>query len=329
MMCDDLLRLVARLHGVNAEAQESRTRAISFARRFAASRSRTRTRSNTLPVIAMQAQVQYTNREHAGSADYHLNLAGNRQASKGVGTGKWKQRTEEEVIRIVFSEPYHSVTSVAKSMRPRASERYVTDLVFACSRIILLLQSSAMAAQLATAVYVVFQFVFDEASFRVLLGGANQRRANDRSVLASHGRLLWAAGDLKVEEEEVVMPPSNIERNTASHMWTAFEQMMPLDCWKLINSESFPPTARVIALCPGSDHHSANEMLLAKIANDAASNVIVLEVFCRQHDTGNCLAPVQQKLNILNPCFCIAKRLRSDKFEHRFVAGIRRALDAD
>jgi hypothetical protein len=285
--------------------------------------------ATSMGLDALKAHVAYMNREIIGSVDYQVTIDGNKQASKKTGSGKWKQKTPEEIARIIESSPGQSMVSIARNLRPKVSERYVIDLFFASSSMICNTQAAAMARAASVAVFAVLQVVFDETKFRLLLGGKKwtaSRRANDRSVFACHGRFLYAEPDLEPREEEIVMNPVILQNNTARHMWQGFEHQLPpaaLDIWQ---GRRTSDVLEMAALCPGSDHHAANEMLIAKLVQDSPDWLLVLPGFCRQHDTGNCLQPVVTNLNVARPSFCIAKRLRSDLFLDKFKVGLREAI---
>ena len=56
---------------------------------------------DSLRSAELRAQVAWANREQASSQDYRLNIGS--EVPKVKGTGRWKQRTGEQVMRIVSS----------------------------------------------------------------------------------------------------------------------------------------------------------------------------------------------------------------------------------
>ena len=88
---------------------------------------------------AAEAQHMYLNREVASSADYQLRkTADNRpeMVSKGCGSGRWKQRTSDEVRRVAFACPAMTSRSVAKTVKPPASHGYVGKVLHSCAGLV-------------------------------------------------------------------------------------------------------------------------------------------------------------------------------------------------
>ena len=50
--------------------------------------------------------------------------------------------------------------------------------------------------------------------------------------------------------------------------------------------------------------------------------------FCKQHSTGNAMERAVKRLGIIGPAYCLAKRMRSDKFYSRFLTGLKSVLKA-
>jgi hypothetical protein len=74
-----------------------------------------------LLVTAQEAQHLHHNREVAGTADFQLRKPREnipQKVSKGCGSGRWKQRTQDEVLRIAFSRPAMTSRSVAQTLKP-------------------------------------------------------------------------------------------------------------------------------------------------------------------------------------------------------------------
>ena len=85
-----------------------------------------------LVMQAVQTQRAVHNKEVASKDDYTMSLDGSTaRSSKGTKSGRWKQRTGEEACRIIFHKPATTMVEVARSLKPCASSRHCTDLVFA------------------------------------------------------------------------------------------------------------------------------------------------------------------------------------------------------
>ena len=87
---------------------------------------------------------------------------------------------------------------------------------------------------------VVFQWMMDESKFRLMyraLLGTSKPTAGEVSVLAVHGRLVWAFA-ATVHEEEIVFRPVGIGANTAAGMWGALEWLLrPMpSLWQALRS---------------------------------------------------------------------------------------------
>jgi hypothetical protein len=70
-------------------------------------------------------------------------------------------------------------------------------------------------------------------------------------------------------------------------------------------------------------------MLIEHVYNcssNAADRLYVFPSFCHQHHTGNCLQPMLERLAISSPLFCLARRLRADKFQNKFHVGVKKAI---
>ena len=315
---ESLLQLARRVCGGGASRAESyaRKRKTQSAK-YARSQKRGR-----LGHASSDAQHDFVNREHLGMQDLQVTRNYNKPSSKGVGTGKWKQRTEHEILRVGFSKPSLSPKAISEQMKPPASDRYVKDVMFSTSSLVVDAQATNVSTALSDARFVIMQIVFDEAKFRLLLRGSKQKRANDRSVFAAHGVLVWSTMDLVVSEDELVLLPVNLERNSASHMWNGLRTMLPEPCKGLLRGVKPSPATEMIGVCPGCDHHPANDMLVHELEGTAPEHMVVLPGFCKQHDAGNTLVPMVKALNVINPGFCLAKRLRSDHFSARFRTGM-------
>ena len=180
--------------------------------------------------------------------------------------------------------------------------------------------------------FLVFQWLADETKYRMMqrmLPGLRKMCPGEVAMLAMHGRVLWATNaneSTEIHEEELVIRPIGLESNTAASMWGAWNALLPKSLMQAI--KGLPPV-ELVALTPGSDSFSANEMLSHHVENltsASADRVFVLPGFCHQHKTGNAMGPLVARTGILRPSFCLAKRMRSDKFARRFRQGRKAAL---
>eukprot|EP00974_Lingulodinium_polyedra_P074742 7241825-Lingulodinium_polyedra.AAC.1 len=90
--------------------------------------------------------------------------------------------------------------------------------------------------------------------------------------------------------------------------------MLPSRLGRLLNGDIDSIPSELIAICTGSDSAAANLMAIAHLENSSAPNVIVFPGFCKQHSTGNAMERAVKRLGIIGPAYCLAKRMRSDKF---------------
>jgi hypothetical protein len=177
--------------------------------------------------------------------------------------------------------------------------------------------------------FVVFQWLADETKYRMMqrmLPGLKKMCPGEEAVLDMHGRVLWATNDHEIHEEDLVIRPVGLQSNTAASMWGAWNAVLP---GPLMQALKGLPQSGLVALTPGSDSFSANEMLVHHIENltsASADRIFVLPGFCLQHKTGNGMGPLVARTGILRPSFCLAKRMRSDKFARRFRQGRKAAL---
>ena len=164
---------------------------ISFARRLAGSLSARRgvkRKRHQLQEAAAAAQRAWHNREVASTEDFTFHRG---EKQKVKGTGKWKQRTAHELLRIAFKPPAQTLASIAASLTPKSATSYVSN-VQAMAALHVRRRHAATIDDLLTTPsrYTVFQLVFDETEYRLMLTGECRRRATDSSVLAMAGRLL-------------------------------------------------------------------------------------------------------------------------------------------
>lgn len=104
--------------------------------------------------------------------------------------------------------------------------------------------------------------------------------------------------------------------------------MLPPRVGRLLNGDVGGIASELIAICPGSDRAAANLMAIAHLENISAPNVIVFPGFCKQPCTGNAMERAVKRLGIIGPAYCLAKRMRSDKFYSRFLTGLKNVLKA-
>jgi hypothetical protein len=286
---ESLLQVARRVCGGGASRAESNARKR---KQQSAAYARSSRKGGALGHASSDAQHDFVNREHLGTRDLQVTRNANKPSSKGVGTGKWKQRTEHEILRIGFSKPSLPTKAISEQVKPPASDRYVKDVMFSTSSLVVDAQATNVSTALSDARFVIMQVVFDEAKFRLLLRGSKQKRANDRSVFAAHGVLVWSTMDLVVSEDELVLLPVNLERNSASHMWNGLCTMLPEPCKGLLRGVKPSLATEMIGVCPGCDHHPANDMLVHELESTAPEHMVVLPGFCKQHDAGNTLVPM-------------------------------------
>ena len=141
------------------------------------------------------------------------------------------------------------------------------------------------------------------------------------------GRLLHGSNDgTEVREDELVCRPCSLAANSSAGMWSALKAVLPDSLWKLLQGVT---SEELVALTPGSDQFSACQMMIEHLTNctgSAADRIFVLPGWCHQHKSGNSLQTVTQKTGILRPEFCLARRLKAEKFKKRFREGMRVAL---
>ena len=154
------------------------------------------------------------------------------------------------------------------------------------------------------------------------------RGAPRRKALPSKFR-----GGLDVGEEDVFTEPVAIAGTSARSIYAGLQAALPPEMAAAFAGLGFrrrlgpgfggPLQPVLTALVVGCDQHPSNCMILAHSAAIAERNLFVLPGFCQQHATGNALRPMLQRLGVLNPTYCLAKRLRQDAFRKRFLAGMR------
>ena len=339
MDADSLLELVAQVDTNHRRQAPWHRRAIFFARRLAGTfRWRSAQRSigkwqlkTKLRETSLASQVQFINRTVASMDDWQVDLQ-ERHAKPSAtrrGSGKWKQRTPEECLRIGFANPMEGMRQLARSLKPRANHRFVADVSFTCASILREKQLQALAqAHSSPADYGVVQVLFDEWQHRLRLRAPGPHQALVSSVLSSHGRIVLKMHDGTRCEEELVFEPVNMAATSAASMWGAWRQQFPPLLWRWFDPEANAdnlPTMMCVTL--GCDRCSANEMLVAHVAEQLPPNAFLLPGFCKQHATAGVLVAITRRLQILNPVYCMAKRLRHRSVYSRYLQGIRAALE--
>ena len=216
---------------------------------------------------AQEAQIAHHNREIASMRDYAMQrpVLSRKPKIQKVGSGKWRQRTPEETLRIAYSKPSLTLRAIAATSRPRVNHSQVAELFFACASLHQTKQDAAITAKGQEA-FEVFMFVFDETKFEMMqaVEGINQKTAVDVSILGLHGRLLRGDGEGQNNEDEVVLNPVAIETNSAAAMWSALRHVLPSRLWLLLRGVT---SCRAAAILPAQDSHSANKMLLTHVEN--------------------------------------------------------------
>ena len=282
-----------------------------------------------------KAQTAYVNREIVSLDDYRFDERPARNKSRGAGSGKWRQRTPEELVRCISSCPAQTIISVAKSLRPAASHKHVCDVFMASSSLLLAMERRAIADLMSRAVFVVFQIIHDETTFRLLVPPQHGMRGRpaDQSLYAVHGRLLlgFVSGTvLEIEEDDLICGPATLYGKTASHMWQGLKVLLPASLWKLFEGELPFPSLQAASLCPVQDQFAANSMLLAHLdRNISDAPIFNFRGFCKQHATGNAMGPPVKYLGILTPSYCLGRRMRNYSFQERFLRGVKMGLSQE
>jgi hypothetical protein len=292
-----------------------------------------------LQTSARLAQESFHDREIASMPDFRLVTKGDGSGNSaghntvGCGTGRWKQRTPEEVLRIGFAAPHQTLREVGHSLRPPAHHSYCERLAFTVASLYQEKQEKAIATRLATSRIIVFQMIFDEASFDMMRKEVSWNESVRLSILGLRGRLLIGANksdhdSVAVEEEDLALRPVAMDTTAAGTMWSAFRKSVPQALWPLLGGGMAPDDCEAAALCLGQDSCSANKMLLQHIENraDSSEKIFVFPGWCKQHETGNCFQPVLERIGILPPIFCLQRRMRVYSFRKKFTAGMREGL---
>ena len=173
--------------------------------------------------------------------------------------------------------------------------------------------------------FVLFQLLCDESQFPVTF--SQKERGINQSIFAMKGRLSWIRDTYAQDEEDVIIPLCCLETCSAECMWASLKAALPPSLWSLINGEMPSPHVRAVAITPGCDRAASNQMMLAHMEALSNDRVLVLPGFCQQHSTANALQPLVKKLKIINPAYCLARRMRAGSFYKRFVEGVKLALD--
>ena len=95
--------------------------------------------------------------------------------------------------------------------------------------------------------------------------------------------------------------------------------MLPPRLGRLLKGDIDSVASELVVICPGSDRAAANIMAVAHLENSSAPNVVIFPGFCEQHCTGSAMERAVQRLGVIGPAYCLAKRMRSYKFYRRFL----------
>jgi len=299
-----------------ADPRSNQALKLSFARSLAARRRRNGTpASRSLRIACVEAQREHINRDLAVKLDDRLpDSRGQREAP--LGSGNYRKPTVEQVQRDMFAGPEKTMASIAGKKR---CSKYVASWMLAGSKLLITLQHGFMERKVNefTPSFVVGQIIFDETKNRIL-HSSKRGRATDSSTFATHGRILCGNNDGHTIEDEVVIPPSVMESNTAACMQNILQHSLPPVFARMWEGK-LPEGARMGCIASGSDEHSANKFLLAYLDGVCGDDVIILKGWCKQHGTGNIMEPPLRHLGIYSPAFCLAKRLRDDSFYKRLM----------
>jgi hypothetical protein len=130
---------------------------------------------------ATQAQVIHHNREMASVHDYAMRPQASQNASDSVkGSGKWKQRTSEETLRLAYSGPALTLRAIAATARPIANHVHIANLIYACASLQQEKQGIAIDQGQRADNFVVFTFVFDETKFEMMLPVEDEGEGDDQ-----------------------------------------------------------------------------------------------------------------------------------------------------
>ena len=327
---DDFFDVAVKLGAIAPGVSQA---AVRYARRFAAERGTGKRKGakaankGAVRKETVSAQVKHINRYFAAKKDFEIHIE---DRAKIKGQGRWKKDLPDQILRDAFADPSMCMRSIAKTRKPPASSRHITDSKFMICFELRSILHSFFAGELSRELaFVILQVCLDESEYGVLVGKGKRvnNRSTDVSVVASHGRVALADATLTVTEDELPMRPAMVESNSAACLWASIKQDLPPPLWEVFIGR-LPPRCKMGAVIIGSDHHSAMLMLEARVENLAPENVLALAGLCSQHDTGTCLERLVKKLGILTAGFCIAKKSRNHKFWAGIKKGIKEALVA-
>lgn len=239
----------------------------------------------------LEAQCNVHNAGESTRPDEDMYALG-AQRPKVRGKGAWKEWKSQATLRCSFATP--AATQLELARQARGSQKHVGDQQCLTANVLAKGQRDAIARTLAPEApheYIISDAMFDGCKYTVHCIG---HRSRPFEVLGVHGGLAWSTADGIEHEETVVVPPRCLLSQTASAMWNCLSNSdIPL---------YFPPEC---AQYMGTVICIDNNLL-----NTAPPNHFVLPCLCRQHATGNCMAPLTLSLNpLLNDAFCTVKML--------------------
>ena len=202
-VADRLLNIAEAMQDTSNNGPENRGINRWSNRRLAAAQEEAK-RVRRAPVKALHSEAMQThtvvhNREIASLEDAQRDVGNVARGWKFLGRGRWKQRTPEEACRIVFHSPSTTMIEVAKSLRPQASSRHCTDLLFAGCEKLKCMQNDAVDDWVGGPSgnsglglgFVVFQWSFDETKYRMIQRGEFKNSAEEVSLFAVHGQCIY------------------------------------------------------------------------------------------------------------------------------------------
>lgn len=326
----ELLRIAGHAPPPQPAARDAQ--ALRLIRRYAVSCRRDRRRgpaAKSAPrQLSVDTQAKFFNRTRAQRKDDIITI-GSELPIKVKGSGKWKQLTPHEILRLAFSSPASTMKSLAE--RCTSSVRHLIDLLFTVALLLRNKQADAIEASLAQGSgekdFVILQLQWDETKFKAIPFAEHAGKGTDVSVMASAGRVAWYK-DGCLHQEEVVLPCIALDSTSAASMWGGFSQILPTCFWQTLQGDTAAIPCKKLAVTPGADHASANRKLIAHLIEEAPETTFYLPGLCKQHASGLCLSPLIRHLNIGCPAFCISKLFKADKFYTNVQEGIKVALRA-
>ena len=265
------------------------------------------------------AQIREANENAFRPDDLVVEPGAKRKKVKGQGS--WKRCTEMGFLQVTFSMPAICDAELARARN--TSPSYICDIRQAGCTMCWDEQDEEVREILAnesgTNEFLIYTIMFDETALYVM---PLAERANLHNVLAMHG-YLTVGRTAAVQELEIHLPPCVINDKRAETMWHALSKGSPVPLLGVKGS------ARFVALNPGSDHHSANLLLVDYVTFAAPDWLFVLPGLCKQHGTGLCIVPVTRAMDILPGAFCVVKQLHQGSFYNDVVQAIFNLVELD